>query len=470
MRTDPLGALAHACAAAAATTLLSLAAAGPAMAQAPDPVATARGLIEKKDAAAAYALLAPLASARAGEVEFDYWLGVAALESDRLEIAALAFERVLDRNPDFDSARLELGRTYLRMGALDLAELEFRRLAGRAPNEEGRRTLEAYLAQVAHLKKRQSSSVQGYLEAGGGHDSNLSSTTRDFTGAVDSSFGLPGIDPTGNSVLRSSPYAAVNGGVNAAWRLAEDRTLFGAADARLRGYTSAHDYDYQLYDLSGGMQGRSGELTWTAMGFGQVFRQDGATVETATEGTISNDRDAYGLYGEVRRDLSAAVQAAAGAQLSAFRYRNNDTQDTDQLQLFVALLQRPGWWKGGTLGLTAFWSLDDAKRPLNEFDDTTVSRHGGGIRLTAQSDPSRKFSWLAYAGYTLRIDDDPYARATLVATGRDELFEVALRGSWRLADGWYLQPSVAWVRNLSNIALYTFSKLEGGIMLRREFQ
>src|SRR6185436_3637096 len=86
-------------------------------AQSSDPLARARALLDNRDATAAYALLFPLAATHAGEVEFDYWFGVSALESDHLEIAALAFERVLDRNPDFHSARLELGRTYLRMGA-----------------------------------------------------------------------------------------------------------------------------------------------------------------------------------------------------------------------------------------------------------------------------------------------------------------------------------------------------------------
>jgi len=145
MRTVPSGAAAKAAAAVLVVTFLAT----PASAQGTDPVARARALVEKKDAAAAYSLLEPLAAARAGEVEFDYWLGVAALETGRLEIAALAFERALDRNPDFDSARLELGRTYLRMGSLDLAELEFRRLQGRAPNEEGRKALDAYLPQIS---------------------------------------------------------------------------------------------------------------------------------------------------------------------------------------------------------------------------------------------------------------------------------------------------------------------------------
>ena len=467
MRTTPSSAARAAAAVAFVLSTLSL----HASAQSSDPVAQARALVEKKDAAGAWALLSPLAGARSGEVEFDYWLGVAALETGRLEIAALAVERALDRNPDFDRARLELGRTYLRMGSLDLAELEFRRLLGRAPNEAGRKVLEGYRAEVKRLKDRQAFAVSGYVEAGGGHDSNLSSTTSDFTSAVESSFGLPGISPTGNSIKRSAPYWAAAAGAHAAYRAAEDLTWFGSADARVRGYASESDYDWQLLDASGGAQWRRGENTYTVFAFGQVFRQDGAVVETiATEQAITNDRNAWGALAEVRRDLSATTQAAAGVQLSAFRYRTNPAQDTDQAQLFAALVSRPGWWKGGTILLLAQYTYDDARRTLNEFTELTVSRHGGGLRLMAHSDPAARLSWSGYAAWTVRIDNDPYARATLVATGRDVLHEIGLRASWRLADGWFLQPSVAYVRNRSNIDLYDFDKLEGGVMLRREFE
>ncbi|MCW5592471.1 MAG: tetratricopeptide repeat protein [Burkholderiales bacterium] len=467
MRTTP----SRAARAAAAVALVLSAVSLPATAQSPDPVARARALVESKDAAGAYSLLAPLAGARAGEVEFDYWLGVAALETGRIEIAALAFERALDRNPDFDSARLELGRTYLRMGSLDLAELEFRRLLERSPNEAGRKLLDGYLAEIRRLKERQAFSVTGFVEAGGGHDSNLSSTTSDFTSAVESSFGLPGITPTGNSIKRSAPYWAAAAGVNAAYRAAEDLTWFGSAEGRVRGYQGESDYDWQLLDASGGVQWRRGENTYTAFAFGQVFRQDGAAVETiATEQAINNDRDAWGALAEVRRDLDAATQVAAGVQLSAFRYRTNPAQDTDQAQVFAAIVNRPGWWKGGTVSLLGQYSYDDARRTLNDFTELTASRHGGGFRLMAHSDPSARFSWSAYAAWTVRIDNDPYARATLVATGRDVLHELGLRASWRLADGWYLQPNLAYVRNRSNIDLYDFDKLEGGVVLRREFE
>ncbi|MBL8517771.1 MAG: tetratricopeptide repeat protein [Betaproteobacteria bacterium] len=435
-----------------------------------DLVAEARKLIEAKQFSQAYALLAPLENARAGDAQFDYWLGVAALETDQLERAASAFERALLRQPDFDSARLELGRVYLRMGALDLAEHEFRRLLDRAPTPEGRKLLEDYLAAIQKAKAKQRFSLKGYLEAGGGRDNNLTSTTRDFTNAIENSFGIPGITPTGNSIRRSAAFASAATGMDAVWRQSESGTLFAGADLRWRGYREFDDFDYLLADLNLGYQARRGELTYTAIAFGQSFRQDGAFVETLGADRVKNNRNTAGLQFEVRRDITATSQLAVGLGLSSFRYPSNAGQDTDQLLMGVTWVHRPSFWRGTTLATNINYTVDEAKRPLNEFSSTEASRHATAVRVTLSGDPAQQLNWSASLGYTVRIDDDRFARSTLVSIGRDELLEFSLRGAWRLSEGWSVQPYLAILRNRSNIALYAFDKVEGGVSVRREFK
>ena len=251
--------------------------------QSAEPIAKAKSLIENKQADTAFRLLAPLEDQRAGDRNFDYWLGVAALESDRLERAALAFERLLVKYPDFDSARLELARTYLRMGSVDLAAQEFTRLLTRAPNEAGRKLLEDYLAEIRRIKERQRFGRSAYIEIGGGRDNNLSSSTRDFSGAILSSFGLPGIVPTGNSIHRADKFLAVQTGVEGNYQLREDRSIYAAADLSTRHYREFNDYDYLLASAVVGYQARLGQFTYAASAFVQGFRQDGALVEGVLE-------------------------------------------------------------------------------------------------------------------------------------------------------------------------------------------
>ena len=450
--------------------LLTAACSLPTLAQAPDPVVQAKTLIESKQADAAFALLAPLERQRAGNRDFDYWLGVAALESDRLERATLAFERLLVTNPDFDSARLELARTYLRMGSVDLAAQEFTRLLTRAPNEVGRNLLEAYLAEIRRIKDRQRFDRSAYIELGGGRDNNLSSSTRDFPQAILNSFGLPGIGATGNSIRRADNFLAVQTGADGIFRLREDRLMTASADLSFRRYREFGEYDYVLANVKLGYQTKLGQFNYAVSGIAQSFRQDGAFVDTIGAERITNDRDLRGVNLEARRNLGAETQIVLGTQFIVLRYKTNPGQDTNQSQMSLAIQNEPGWWPAGTLYASLTYSFDDARRPLNPFTETTATRHTTGVRLVAQSDPRASLSWLSSVGWSRRVDDEPFARATLVRTGRDDLLEFHVRGAWKFAETWSLHPYAVYARNKSNIDLYTFAKAEGGVTLRRDFK
>src|SRR5688572_19780250 len=95
------------------------------LAQAQTVLEQAKRLMNEGKAAEAFKLLAPLEPQRAGEIDFDYTLGIAALDSGHPDRATIAFERVLATNPDFVGARVDLGRAYFAMGSDDLARAEF---------------------------------------------------------------------------------------------------------------------------------------------------------------------------------------------------------------------------------------------------------------------------------------------------------------------------------------------------------
>src|SRR5258706_9900815 len=60
-----------------------------------DLAAQAKALVEAKDPERAFALLSPHEERLGGDLEFDYWLGVAAPETTPLHRPALAFQRLL---------------------------------------------------------------------------------------------------------------------------------------------------------------------------------------------------------------------------------------------------------------------------------------------------------------------------------------------------------------------------------------
>lgn len=413
--------------------------------------------------------LAAQERSRAGEPDYDLALGVAALEADRPERALIALERFLARRPDSEPGHLALAQVYLRMGTLDLAALEFRWLATRGSAGQ-RAAAEAALAEIERAKARRRLSWKGFVEAGGGRDSNLSAATRDFSGAVLGSFGLPGIAPTGNSIHRADDFASLAADADVAYSVADDRVAFATGNVRWRGYRSERDFDQLLVEAAAGYQDRRGLVEWTAAGFVQALRQDGAAVDFDGR-RISNDRDAVGASIELRRPVSAQWQAALGLQAASLRYRANPTQDTRQLVASAAAEYRPRWWSDGVLVAKAHYAKDDARRPLNDFlDSASASRHTYGLRLAAVSESTDVWSCTTALAWSRRVDDDAFARATLVATGRDDLFEASAACAWRLGGGWSLHPVADYAYNRSNIALYTYRKAEGGLRLRREFR
>jgi hypothetical protein len=259
-------------------------------------------------------------------------------------------------------------------------------------------------------------------------------------------------------------------GGDLAWRVAEERVAFAAADARWRGYRDLSAFDSTLADLVVGYQDRTRPLQWTVTAYGQAFRQKGEAVDAVDGTRIKNDRNAAGAALELRREVAARWQLAAGVQLSTIRYPANAGQDTDEATVSLAAEWRPAAFGEGVLVGKVFYGHDEARRSLGAFTDATASRHTAGVRLAAFSDPSAQLSWQAALGWSRRTDDDAYARATLIATGRDDLYEAYVQGSWRLGHGWSLQPYAAYTDNRSNIALYTFRKAEAGLVVRREFR
>ena len=76
----------------------------------PQALERARGLLASGNPKQAYAELAPLQDKLLGQPEFDYLLGVSALDSGRVEEAVIAFERVLALFPNHAGAQMDLAR------------------------------------------------------------------------------------------------------------------------------------------------------------------------------------------------------------------------------------------------------------------------------------------------------------------------------------------------------------------------
>lgn len=166
VKPAPLGAL-----------LIACLAAPPALA-ATDPVTEqATRLIREKHAMEAYTLLAPLTDTHAADADFDYTLGLAALDSGHTAEAIIALQRALALRPQFGQARAEIARAYAVSGDIDTARKQFDTVAGDPTIPDPVRQRFGALVHRFDKVNRPGLVVSGYGEAGAGYDGNVNAAT-----------------------------------------------------------------------------------------------------------------------------------------------------------------------------------------------------------------------------------------------------------------------------------------------------
>ena len=439
----------------AVVALATIFASLPALAD-PQALERARGLLASGNPKQAYAELAPLQDKLLGQPEFDYLLGVSALDSGRVEEAVIAFERVLALIPNHAGAQMDLARAYYAAGSYDLAEAGFIKLRGANPPPAALQAISRYLEAIQARKHQTQAGWTGYGELGLGYDSNITGVPVDFGSAAQQSFNLVGIEPTGNSIKRSAAF--VHGGVGAEYSrpLGAGYSLFGGGELRGRAYRQEADFNSVAADVRFGGALNSGQnqyrLTASFLGLNQEGDAPGDPKPT-------NDRRSAGLGLDWRHALNTKTQLGLAVQLNSIRFPKNDIEDFDQI--FVAgswlkSFERPGV---PLLYVTAFASDDRAR---NKFSDAVTSKSKNllGVRTYLQYSLSPTLQLFNGLALIHRRDKDSFARSTTVENGRDTYGEASVGLSWAFRERCALRLQYAISSNASNIDIYDFNRHE----------
>lgn len=138
------------------------------------PVDDMNSLIQQKKFSEAYELGVAHAPTQEGETQFDFLIGLAALESNHIPESVFALERVILRNPNNVRARFELGRAYYRIKHFDLSRSSFDIVLSSSPADSLRRWTEHYLDLIEHGEQLEHP-FQVRLHAGlaSGYSSNI---------------------------------------------------------------------------------------------------------------------------------------------------------------------------------------------------------------------------------------------------------------------------------------------------------
>ena len=423
-----------------------------------DPAALdrARAALAAGNARQAYAELAPLQDRLTGQPEFDYLLGVSALDSGRNDEAIIAFERVLALIPNHAGAQMDIARAYYAAGSFDLAEAAFLKLRAANPPPAAQQAIGRYLATIEARKRQTQAGWSGYGELGLGYDTNITGVPTDFGAAAQQAFDLVGIEATGNSIKRKAAFAHGAVGAEYSRPLSRGWSAFGGGELKGRAYRRETDFNSASAEIRAGGALNSGANQWRASASFTAFEQEG---DAPGDPKPTNDRRMGGIGLDWRHALDTRRQAGLGVQLNSVRFPRNVIEDFDQV--FVSASWLKSFERRGVplFYLTAFGSHDRAR---NKFADglTTKSKNLAGARSYFQYSLTPKVQLFNGLALIHRRDRDEFARSTQVANGRDTYGEAALGLVWNFREKCALRLQYAFSKNSSNIDIYDFDRHE----------
>lgn len=447
------------------TTLVALvlaaASISPALAN-PEALERARRLLVENNPKQAYMELIKLEGQLAGNVDYDYLLGVAALDSGKIDDAIVAFERVLAVKPNHAGAQMDIARAYFMAGSFDLAEASFRQLAASNPPPIAQQTINRYLEAIDARKRQTTPGWSGWAELGIGYDDNITGVPTDFGAAAQQSFGIVGIEATGNSIKRDAAFGTASGSLEYSHPLGGGWGLFAGGEARARGYPGETDFNSLYGDVRAGAALNHGPTQWRFVGGYQAFNQDGAYTG---EPMITNDRrTAYG-QGDWKLMLDTKTQVGLGLQYAQVRFPTNEVEDFNQIYLQGSWLRSFETKGVPLLYVSAFVSDDSAVNNI-PGTDTDKSKNLFGARGYGQYSLTSALSAFTAVGFVLRRDKDPFARSTTVEDGEDRFGEFLLGLNWQFRKTCAMRAQWSYTRNASNIDLYDFKRNEVSTAVR----
>ncbi|XQW85199.1 surface lipoprotein assembly modifier [Thalassotalea piscium] len=136
--------------------------------------------LANKDYAAVLVLTDQYSDQYLGEPEFDFILGVAALESNRVDLSVFALERVVNNKPTWQDAKLYLAKAYFDTANYQSAIEQCENILATIDGSNKLYPLAVNLCSKANQKlARQSTFFRQGIKASFGHDSNINAGTQE---------------------------------------------------------------------------------------------------------------------------------------------------------------------------------------------------------------------------------------------------------------------------------------------------
>jgi hypothetical protein len=420
------------------------------------PADDIQALLEKGDAKGAYEL-GRQHRGEFGNPAFDFYFGIAAIETGHAGEGVLALERYVLTFPDNVSARLQLARGYFALGEDARAREEFESLRAINPPPDVAAAVDRFLDAIRLRESRYTFTGGAYVELGIGYDSNVSGGIR--SNFVDPFFGPVDIALVGLQ-RRHDGFTNVAAGGYLSYPVAPGVALFANAqgDARFNWDGENSRFDVGNYNLSGG-------VTWLREK--NLFRLGLNYNELTLDGR--HLRGAPGASLEWHYQIDERQAFSLGGQYASFRYNDaNQPRDADFFGLVAAYRRQFSHAWAPVLYLTANAGTENSKEDRDDF-----VRDLWGGRIGVSFTPAAK--WGVAAGYSYTRSDykgpvPPFGGFLAGVTRNDDYHAVDAAVTYLYSRTLSFRGEFLASRNDSNIPAFTFPREIYLLKARYEFK
>ena len=407
-------------------------------------------LLEQGQAAEAYALGLRFAD-ELGDPAFDFYFGVAALDSGHAAEGVLALERYTLNFPDSVHARLELARSYFILGEDNRAREEFNAILKTNPPPTVKANITRFMDAIRSRESRFKTTAGAFVETGLGYDTNVNG------GVSNAEIVLPvfGFTTLSSGVKTDDHFSYLAAGGQVTHPIAPGMSLFGAANIDTRMYFKEDLYNQLNMAGSGGLSYLMGK---------SLFR--GNMTYATTNVDNKRFRDIIGTGGEWNYQLDELQALNAGAQYAQLQYAEaNQVRNSNYMAL--SLGYRKAFVSNYQPLLQGTFTLaqETNDNPLGAIRND-LSRDIYGLRLNASVTPASKWSLNSGISY----QNSAYQGVDILLITREDhflSFDAAL--SYAITRNLVAKSELLVANNTSNNPLNEYQRESITFKVRYEF-
>jgi tetratricopeptide (TPR) repeat protein len=420
-----------------------------------ETVSSAKQKLDSGHAQEAYNLLRPLQATRAGDPEFDYILGSAALALGKNTEAVFALERVLAVQPDSAPARAQIARAYFNLKETETSKREFENVKKQqtVPPEVSE-TIDRFLDAITRIEESQRTVIHGFVEIGLGYDTNVNSATADSQIAPPlAGGGIFVLSPA--SVKQGDGFINFGGGVNFTHPLTKQLMLFGGLTYQNKTNINKDDFSTYYYDLNLGLGYRVNSESFSLTAQLNSFFVDNSRLYT------DSYRDAVGATAQWQHDFDSRNQASVFAQYSSLTYPDQGGRAANRYVGGVGYAHAFG--KGAVVTYAGVYGGTEREKDSN-FPD--VGNNLYGVRLGGQWNIDPAFAAFANTSVERRLYGGPPSGYTV--NRRDTQYSAGAGLVYTPKKNLHVTPQIIWTDNRSNIDFSRYDRVIYQVTFRHD--